>query len=77
MAAKDKTRHDTTVDSTNAAAISSAAAAAALQLYEDLTFPLFERSQWERIRVELRDGFAPIVAETFGVRERETAGDRP
>lgn len=47
------------------AAVASAAAAAALQLAEDMTFPLLDRTVWERVRCELRDGFLPVIDQTF------------
>jgi hypothetical protein len=46
-------------------AVASAAAAAALQLAEDFTFPMRNREEWEATRRELRDGFLTVVAETF------------
>lgn len=46
-------------------AVASAAAAAALQLAQDFTFPMLDRDEFEHARKELRDGFLTVVAEVF------------
>ena len=53
------------LSATERAAVASGAAAVALQLAEDLTFPMRDRATWERTRRELRDGFLTVVAEVF------------
>jgi hypothetical protein len=53
------------LDDVDRRAIASGAAAAALQLAEDLTFPMGNRDDWEELRCELRDGFLTVVAEAF------------
>ena len=50
---------------TERAALASGAAAAALQLAEDFTFPMRDRDEWERNRAALRDGFLAVIAEVF------------
>lgn len=58
-------------------AVASAAAAAALQLAQDFTFPMLNRDEFERTRQELRDGFLAVVAEVFPHEEgRPTTGVR-
>lgn len=57
------------------AAVASGAAAAALQLAENFTFPLRDRAEWDRLRCELRDGFLAVVAGTF--QPASPSGEQP